>query len=80
VTEYEPGRRLTWLGHLGVRGLFDGEHTLAVEPHGTGTLFTQSETFRGILPPLLGRLLAATEEGFVAMNAALARRAESLTG
>lgn len=76
VTAFEPGRRLSWLGRLAVPGLFDGAHTLAVEPSGDGTLFTHGETFRGVLPPLMGRLLAATEHGFAAMNAALTARAE----
>ena len=30
VVKLEPGRELRWLGHLGVQGVFDGEHGL---PH-----------------------------------------------
>jgi hypothetical protein len=75
VTAYEPGRRLTWFGRLFIPKLFDGEHTLAVEPEGDGTRFTHSERFMGLLPPLMGKLLAATHEGFTAMDRALAERA-----
>jgi hypothetical protein len=78
VTALEPDRRLTWLGRLAIPKLFDGEHALAVEPHDGATLFIHTEHFHGVLPPLMGRLLAATHDAFLAMDAALARRAEAL--
>ena len=56
--------------------LFDGEHTLRVEPRNGGSRFTQSEKFNGLLVPLLGGSLAKTNEGFRRMNAALKERAE----
>ena len=28
----DPNRELRWLGHLWVRGLFDGEHSFSIEP------------------------------------------------
>src|SRR5688572_29119220 len=34
VLEAEPNRRLRWLGHLLVPGLFDGEHRFTIEPLG----------------------------------------------
>jgi hypothetical protein len=80
VRVVEPGRRLTWLGHLGVPGIFDGEHELVVEPGGPagdqGSVFTQQETFRGALVPFVGRLLERTRTGFEAMNTALKKRVE----
>lgn len=68
------GRRLEWLGKLGVRGLFDGRHTFELHPltHDT-TRLTQREDFSGLLVPLMPGLLARTEAGFRAMNVALAR-------
>ena len=78
VLEVEPRRRLRWLGHLLVPGLFDGEHSFELEPLASGgTRFTQSERFTGILVRPFGRMLAKTELGFEAMNEALKARAEA---
>jgi hypothetical protein len=73
-----PNRELRWLGRLLFPGLFDGEHTLRVEPRDgeEGSRFIQSEEFRGFLVPVFGRMLGKTEEGFREMNAALKERAE----
>ena len=32
VLRAEPGRELRWIGRLGVRGLFDGEHSFVLTP------------------------------------------------
>ena len=71
IVEYEPGRLFGWLGKLGVRGLFDGLHRFEIAPSGSGAVFIHSEEFRGLLPPLLGRLLKDTHDGLVEMNEAL---------
>jgi hypothetical protein len=72
-------RELAWLGSLGIRGLFGGEHSFVIEPLvDGGCLFTHSERFSGILIPLLAGSLEATEEGFHLMNRAIRDRAESL--
>jgi hypothetical protein len=77
VQAAEPARELRWLGRLFVPGLMDGEHRLALEPlDGGRSRFIQSERFSGVLVGLLGRMLAATEQGFKQMNEALKRRAE----
>jgi hypothetical protein len=77
VLRAEPERELRWLGHLLVRGLFDGEHAFELEPLGADrTRLRQSERFGGLLVPLVGGLLAETRRGFVAMNEALKARAE----
>ena len=34
VTVVEPGRRLEWLGTMGVPGLFDGRHSFTLTPDG----------------------------------------------
>ena len=74
------GHELRWLGHLYVRGLFDGEHSFVVEERGEGrSRLTQSETFSGLLVgPVLRRYGEETEEGFHAVNRALKARAEEL--
>jgi hypothetical protein len=76
VRSADHGRRFAWLGHLGVPGLFDGAHEFLLDGRDGTTMFTQRETFRGALVPFTGRVLARTELGFEAMNAALKDRAE----
>jgi hypothetical protein len=79
VEALDAGNLLRWRGRLLLPGLFDGEHELRVEATGRETSrFTQRETFRGILVPLLGRILDQTDAGFAAMNAALRARATNL--
>ena len=75
-----PGSRLTWRGRLFAPGIFDGEHDFVVEAQdSTVTRFTQSETFKGILVPLLAPSLNRNvHAGFTQMNEALKQRAEKL--
>jgi len=80
VLRCEPDSEFRWLGHFLVPGLFDGEHAHLLEAIEAGrTRYSQSEAFRGLLVPLTGSLLAATQQGFDAMNTALKARAELLT-
>ena len=75
VLAAEPGRELRWLGRLLVRGVFDGEHRLAIEPAAGGSRFIQEERFTGVLVPLLARSLRrGTLPGFERMNEALRAR------
>jgi hypothetical protein len=78
VLEADPAHRLRWLGRLLVPGLFDGEHTFTLQPAGPGrTRLTQHEEFRGLLAPLVLRLIAKpTLASFHQMNQALKARAE----
>ncbi len=78
VLAAEPGRQLRWLGHLGIPGLFDGEHIFEIEQLDPGRVkFTQRERFSGLLIPLLWRKLdRGTRQGFENMNRALKERAE----
>ena len=81
VTEVVAGQTLEWLGHLGVPGLFDGRHRFELHDSPTGSRLIQREVFTGVLVPLFARSLdARTVKGFVAMNAALKRRAEQRVG
>jgi hypothetical protein len=78
----EANHELRWLGRLFVPGLFDGEHSLIIEPLGESRVrFVQREEFRGLLVPLLARSLDDnTRRGFEEMNHALKERAETPTG
>ena len=79
VLNAEPNRELRWLGHLLVPGLFDGEHSLTIQPLEENRVrFVQSEAFRGLLVPLFSRSLDNnTRRGFDEMNHALKARAEA---
>ena len=61
VLAVEEHRLLRWRGRLGVPGVFDGVHEFRLEhrPDG-GTRFVQSESFSGVLVPLLRRALDDT--------------------
>ncbi len=78
VLAADPHRELRWLGRLVLPGLFDGEHVFTIAPLSSGRVrFSQRETFRGLLVPLMPRSLwEATRRGFEEMNGALKRRAE----
>jgi len=79
IVKLEAGRELRWLGHLGVAGLFDGEHGFRVVPEDAGRCrFEHFETFRGLLvAPVMWMVGEATRQGFEAMNRALKARAEA---
>ncbi len=69
---------LRWVGHLGVRGVFDGEHYFILEETERGTtIFRHGEDFTGLLGfPLLALIREDTHTGFIAMNEALKARVE----
>ena len=75
VTEATAPSVFEWLGHVGVRGLFDGRHRFELIPIPTGTRLLQSESFSGVLVRPLRRWLdGSTRAGFEAMNEALRQR------
>jgi hypothetical protein len=77
VRSVEPNRELRWLGRLLVPGIFDGEHSLSIEPLDSNrSRFVQSERFSGILVGLAKGTLQKTDTGFEQMNAALKDRVE----
>jgi len=78
VLEANAPHLLRWLGRLGIKGIFDGEHRWQIESlAGDRSRFLHSETFSGLLVPILGSMLSKTEAGFREMNEALKQRAES---
>lgn len=78
VTKYEAGRTLSWLGSIGFKGLFNGEHIFTCEAiDESKSVFTQKENFSGILLPLLwNSMYARTQKGFELMNQQLKERSE----
>lgn len=80
VVRLEPGREWRWLGHLGMPGIFDGEHGFRVSPEDVGRCrFEHFETFRGLLStPIFWMAQGSTRQGFEAMNRALKVRAEAV--
>jgi hypothetical protein len=81
VLDLEPGRLIRWKGKLWVPGLFDGRHSLAVEPlDGGRSRFTTHEEVSGILVPVLGKVMRASQQGFELMAEALSRRVAEQAG
>jgi hypothetical protein len=81
VLAAEPNRGFRWLGHLWVPGLFDGEHSFAIERLDEDLVrFIQSERFGGLFLPLLTKMLDRDiQRGFEEMNRALKLRSESVS-
>jgi len=66
-----------WIGKLGMKGIFDGEHYFKLEGIGDNrTKFTQGEKFNGILVAFMGGIFKKTQKGFELMNEALKRESE----
>ena len=76
VTMARKGETFEWLGKLLFGGLFDGRHRFELHEEGAQTRLVHSESFCGLLVPLLNKLLDDTERGFVAFNDAIKRRVE----
>ncbi|MGW6055929.1 SRPBCC family protein [Streptomyces sp. NPDC055189] len=77
VVAAEPGALLRWRGKLWVRGVFDGEHTFRLTPREGGTHLEQSETFGGVLVPVLSTVVRQTVGRFNDLNEALKSRVEA---
>ena len=80
VVTFKPKQEFAWLGHLWIKGLFDGQHSFRlVDNHDGTTTFYHSENFSGILVPIFKqKLLKDTLNGFEHMNQKLKARAEEL--
>jgi len=76
VLAAEPGRELRWLGRLVLPGIFDGEHRFELRSAGGVTRVVQSERFRGLLVPFVGKIINNTTENFRRLNDALKSRVE----
>jgi hypothetical protein len=79
VHTVKPERELRWLGRLLLPGLFDGDHSVEIEPLDAKRIrFIHRERFGGLLVPMLARMLDRNvNPGFEEMNRALKLRSES---
>ena len=73
----DPRCELRWRGRFLMPGILDGEHAFIIEERGAGSRLRHEEVFGGVLVPAFGAMLADTERGFAALNAALKRRVEA---
>lgn len=80
VIAARPGAELRLLGRLPI--VFSGEHSFALTPIGADarTEVVQSETYRGLVVPFIGKTIAATQIEFDEVNQALKRRVEQDPG
>lgn len=78
VLNKEKEKEFRWLGHLYVKGLFDGEHYFKLRKiNSVQTQFIHGEKFSGVLKGIILKMVAAdTKLGFEAMNKALKEKAE----
>lgn len=76
LLEVAKEKELRWLGTMGIKGLFDGEHYFKLQAEGPNkTRFIHGENFKGILVwPIMKMVGKATLKGFNAMNVAMAER------
>jgi hypothetical protein len=78
VIDVQPGKRFSWQGSMGIKGIFDGHHQfdIADNENGTVTLY-HYEHFNGLLVGAFKKMLdTKTKDGFNAMNKAIKARAE----
>jgi hypothetical protein len=76
VLKFEPEKEFRWIGHLWMKGLFDGEHSFILSDNKNGTTtLKHDEQFTGILVPLFRKMLdTKTKAGFEKFNQELKRR------
>jgi hypothetical protein len=76
VTEFTPGRRMTWSGGMPL-GLFKGVRTFTLAPGDDGTTrFTMREEYTGPLLPLIWRSMPDLGPSFRQFADGLKQRAE----
>jgi hypothetical protein len=81
IERLEENTELRWVGHLGVPGIFDGEHYFRIEANKDGsTRFVHGERFTGVLVPIFSLIgqFKKIERAFVGMNEALKARVEGV--
>jgi hypothetical protein len=78
VTEFEPGRRMTWQGGMPIPALFKGVRTFTLTPEGDGaTRFHVREQFTGLMSPLITRSMPDLQPSFDRFARGLKAQAES---
>ena len=76
VSELSPNHRMVWSGGMPL-GLFKGQRTYTLSPHGAEVEFVMEEIFTGLLAPLIGKSIPDMQPVFDEFAAALKKRAES---
>ncbi|MEX2588611.1 MAG: SRPBCC domain-containing protein [Chitinophagales bacterium] len=78
INSIKEKEALSWKGHAGFKSMLEAEHCFqfAAQDDGT-TLFTQSETFEGLLTAVIDSEIKETKEGFKEMNKALKKHCEA---
>jgi len=79
VLNADKDKELRWVGKLGIRGIFDGEHYFKLEKiNSNQTKLVHGETFTGVLVPALWILIEkGTTQGFLSQNRALKASVEA---
>jgi hypothetical protein len=76
IERSEPGRSLTWRGHVLAPGFFQGYRSFDVEPSGDGARVTHLEEITGIMAPVFSLLMGTPQQkSHAALNEALKERA-----
>jgi len=80
ILAFKKNSEFRWIGKLGIKGIFDGEHYFILEETGDHqTKFIQGEKFSGILVPFMEGVLKNTKKGFALMNESIKKEAEKDT-
>jgi hypothetical protein len=80
VTDYQPGRSMTWSGGMPL-GLFKGVRTFTLEPREDGpTAFHMREEYTGPLLPMIWRTMPDLGPSFEQFARGLKARAEERGG
>ncbi|WP_405573800.1 SRPBCC domain-containing protein [Streptomyces phaeochromogenes] len=81
ITVATPGEELRWVGTLGTKRLFHGQHSFVLSPNPDGTTrLTNHEEFSGALVSLTRRLLRTPKhDGYAAFNKGLKQQVEDRT-
>jgi hypothetical protein len=79
ITVADTDERLCWVGTLGSRRLFHGEHSFTLSTNADGTTrVTNREEFSGLLTTLASPLLKVSgDNGYMAFNRGLKRHVEA---
>ncbi|WP_196894426.1 SRPBCC domain-containing protein [Aureivirga marina] len=77
IIKLEKEKVFRWIGRLGVKGVFDGEHYFElISEDENKTRFIHGEKFTGILVATAGKAIEKTKQGFDLMNIALKEKCE----
>ena len=80
ILVFKENEEFRWIGHLGIKGIFDGEHYFKLMEESNGhTKLIHGEKFSGLLVALMSGMLNKTADGFKLMNEALKTKAENKT-